>query len=94
MFFRRKQPQQPESGPRIRIELVEYIDQETGKKHWDVRKHHRFPVSGWIFHSLTDDYGFDDIEKARAAYTRQLAIERGELKVGMAKYTIAEVEIP
>jgi hypothetical protein len=93
MFFKRKQQVRPQ-GPRVRIELVEYINMETAKKHWDVRCHTR-GVSGFVHtHSITDDYGFEDYEEAQKAYHRRLAIERGELKVGLSRYTLAEAEIP
>jgi hypothetical protein len=93
MFFKRKQVQRPQ-GPRVRVELVEYIDNETAKKHWDVRCHTR-GFSGLVsMHSITDDYGFQDYEEAQKAYHRRLAIERGELKVGLSRYTLAEAEVP
>jgi len=77
----------------VRIELVEYLDNETGHKHWDVKIGRRGSFA-LRTSSITDDYGFKDRDSAVAAYTRLLAIERGELKVGLSFYTIAEAEIP
>jgi hypothetical protein len=93
-WFNRKQARPAPQGPRCVIRLVEYVDQESGVKHWDVLKRYRCEYGLQSTISMTDDYGYKTYSEALAAYQRYLAIERGEIKVGYAKYTVAEAHIP
>lgn len=83
-LFRPEEPVKPVK-PQKTVRLVEYLDYSTGKKHWDVFFERM---------SITDDYGFSSLEEARAAYVRKLAIERGEIKVGLSKVILEEAMIP
>ena len=83
-FWKRKLPpaDPPQyQSPKSSIELVQYEDMETGWMQWDVHRNGR---------SVTDDYCIESLEVAQKLYQRTLAIERGEIKVGPSKTTLAK----